>query len=179
MNFDSFLTGEYYDMQQELHGRVAALPAELKRDWQAKCVLSGTAVKYNQPDAHGTIYAPGAFDGHIPEYWQGRFQAIHETAVFERAMQPVYEFNEAAIKITVDIDGFTSALEKFGLELDELSSSEQQRQYDVSDWLFTLLYTNRLEDTRLWWLGYWPARAWEHVVLMLPVSWFRKRSKEE
>lgn len=43
------------------------------------------------------------------------------------------------------------------------------------NWLFTLLYTNRLEDTRLWWLGYWPARAWEHVVLMLPVSWFRGR----
>jgi hypothetical protein len=117
MNFDFFLTGEYYDMQQELHGRVAALPAELKRDWQAECVLSGEALQAHIKDLQRTV---------------------------ERLF-------------------------------DELSSPEQQRQYDVSDWLFRLLYTNRLEDTRLWWLGYWPARAWEHVVLMLPVKWFRER----
>lgn len=160
MNFDFFLTGEYYDMQRELNGRVAALPLMLKQDEAVVQIAKVAALGKPLEMLYGAAW--------VEE--QRRFEER-----FDHMMSPVHALNKAAISVAVSIGGMTAALEKFGLELDELSSPEQQRQYDVSDWLFTLLYTDRLEDTRLWWLGYWPARAWEHVVLMLPVSWFRER----
>lgn len=53
-----------------------------------------------------------------------------------------------------------------------------QLQCDVSDWVFDLLYYGRLEHSKhFWWLGYWPGRAFEQLVLSMPEEWFERYLK--
>lgn len=80
---------------------------------------------------------------------------------------------DAAVAMQAAMEQFSVAVEQLGIDLSSSWQPGEMRRMEVSSWLFELLYDNRLDDTRLWWLGYYPARAWERLVFSLPLSWFR------
>jgi hypothetical protein len=178
MNFDFFLSGEFYQMQAELEKQLASLGQTERLPDVARhslIGLRGFVVKYNQADAYNTSYAPGSFDAHMRQ--RGDLPIYEHT--FEHLGAAVKSFADATEYMEQYwIPSLTAAFEKFGMELNQTTPAER-RQVRVSDWIYDSRLNDRLYDGRLWWLTYWPARAWEHVVLRLPTRWFARRSDEE
>jgi hypothetical protein len=168
MNFDFFLSGEFYQMQAQLAAEVAApgridqLPAVRRslRELGAFQALSAsaTALSVAMGVAASRVIAPGMYDD--PD------TPVFITGDAEQYMDQFWPRS------------MTAALEKFGMELNQTTPAER-RQMRVSDWIYDSRLNDRLYDGRLWWLTYWPARAWEWFILRLPTRWFARRSDEE
>lgn len=88
-------------------------------------------------------------------------------------------FKQMAIQVTLSVapalaafEQLSAAVDKFGPIFEKTPAS---RRSDKSDWLYQVIYDNRLEtSTRFWWVGFYPSLAFEYVVLQLPLSWFEE-----
>jgi hypothetical protein len=168
MNFDFFLSGEFYQMQAQLAAEVAApgridqLPAVRRslRELGAFQALSASATALAV--AMGVAMSSVVASVVAPDQYDNPNTPVFVTSDAEQYMDLFWPRD------------LTGAFEKLGMALNEVSPAER-RQMRVSDWIYDSRLNDRLYDGRLWWLTYWPARAWEHVVLRLPTRWFRRR----
>jgi hypothetical protein len=71
--------------------------------------------------------------------------------------------------------GFDTKIAGFGYVF--LTTPAEKRRSNVSDWLFNLHYRTG-DKTDVWFLTYYPARAWEWFVYKLPIRLFQRKGDD-